>query len=211
MTPPPLHAAFSNPLADSTPLPESVQYMPPGRHRIHASQGGKPLTVEVTVDAQTAATLQTFLAAKLTAATLQTFLAAKLTAATEGRDDRPFFDFNHEDSEASAWPAEFLWAGEDPQTGGVRAKVERSDAGRRAVEGRTFRRFSPTFHLDASGRVIGSEIKMGGLANRAAFKRIAPPLRLGNRAVEFRLSTLSSQLFRCPPSSETPSRAPLRP
>ncbi len=161
MTPPPLHAAFSNALADSTPLPESVQYMPPGRHRIRASQGGKPLTVEVTVDAQTAATLHAF-------------LAAKLLAATEGRDDRPFFDFNHEDREAAAWPAEFIWAGEDPQTGGVRAKVEWSEAGRRAVEGRTFRRFSPTFHLDASGHVIGSEINMGGLVNRAAFKRIAP-------------------------------------
>ncbi len=156
-----LHAAFSNALADTTPLPDSVQYMPPGRHRIRASQAGKPLTVEVTVDAQTATTLQTF-------------LAAKLAAATAGRDDRSFFDFNHEDREASAWPAEFFWAGDDPQTGGVRAKVEWSDAGRRAVEGRTFRRFSPTFHLDASGRVIGSEINMGGLVNRAAFKRIAP-------------------------------------
>jgi phage I-like protein len=161
VTPAPFHAAFSNALAGSTPLPDSVQYMPPGRHRIRASQAGKPLTVEVTVDAQTATTLQTF-------------LAARLAAATAGRDDRPFFDFNHEDREASAWPAEFLWSGDDPQTGGVRAKVEWSDAGRRAVEGRTFRRFSPTFHLDATGRVIGSEINMGGLVNRAAFKRIAP-------------------------------------
>ena len=145
MTAAALHAAFSNVLADSTPLPDSVQYMPPGRHRIRASQAGKPLTVEVTVNAQTATTLQAF-------------LASKLVAATEGRDDRPFFDFNHEDREASAWPAEFFWAGDESQTGGVRAKVEWSDAGRRAVEGRTFRRFSPTFHLDASGRVIGSEI-----------------------------------------------------
>jgi len=160
-TPHPLHAAFSNALADSTPLPESVQYMPPGRHRIRASQAGKPLTVEVAVDAQTAATLQAF-------------LAASLTAASAGRDDRPFFDFNHEDREASAWPVEFSWGGDDPHSGGVRARVEWSDAGRRAVEGRTFRRFSPTFHLDASGRVIGSEINMGGLVNRAAFKRIAP-------------------------------------
>lgn len=135
--------------------------MPPGRHRIRASQAGKPVTVEVAVDAQTAATLQAF-------------LAASLTAASAGRDDRPFFDFNHEDREASAWPVEFCWAGDDPHTGGVRARVEWSDAGRRAVEGRTFRRFSPTFHLDASGRVIGSEINMGGLVNRAAFKRIAP-------------------------------------
>jgi phage I-like protein len=135
--------------------------MPPGRHRIRASQGGKPVSVEVAVSAATAAVLQTF-------------LAAKMTAAAEGREDRPFFDFNHEDREASAWPTEFYWAGDDPQTGGVRARLDWSDAGKRAVEGRTFRRFSPTFHLDASGRVTGSEINMGGLVNRAAFKRIAP-------------------------------------
>ncbi|MCX6939714.1 MAG: hypothetical protein NTX09_03070 [Verrucomicrobia bacterium] len=158
----PLHAAFSNRLEStaSSPSPE-LQYMPPGRHRIRASQGGKPLSVEVAVDAQTAVTLQTF-------------LAARLAAAAEGHDDRPFFDFNHEDREASAWPIEFYWAGDDPQGGGVRARLEWSDAGKRAVEGRTFRRFSPTFHLDASGQITGSEINMGGLVNRAAFKRIAP-------------------------------------
>jgi len=157
----PLHAAFSNALAEGSVLPTDIQYMPPGRHRIRASQGGKPVSVEVAVSAATAAVLQTF-------------LAAKMTAATEGREDRPFFDFNHEDREASAWPTEFYWAGDDPQTGGVRARLEWSDAGKRAVEGRTFRRFSPTFHLNASGCVTGSEINMGGLVNRAAFKRIAP-------------------------------------
>ena len=157
----PLHAAFSNALAEGSALPADIQYMPPGRHRIRASQGGKPVSVEVAVSAATAAVLQAF-------------LAAKMTAAAEGREDRPFFDFNHEDREASAWPTEFYWAGDDPQTGGVRARLDWSDAGKRAVEGRTFRRFSPTFHLDASGRVTGSEINMGGLVNRAAFKRIAP-------------------------------------
>ena len=157
----PLHAAFSNALAEGSELPADIQYMPPGRHRIRASQGGKPVSVEVAVSASTAAVLQTF-------------LAAKMTAAAESREDRPFFDFNHEDREASAWPTEFYWAGDDPQTGGVRARIEWSDAGKRAVEGRTFRRFSPTFHLDASGHVTGSEINMGGLVNRAAFKRIAP-------------------------------------
>lgn len=157
----PLHAAFSNALAEGSALPSDIQYMPPGRHRIRASQGGKPVSVEVAVSAATAAVLQSF-------------LAGKMTAAAEGREDRPFFDFNHEDREASAWPTEFYWAGDDPQTGGVRARIEWSDAGKRAVEGRTFRRFSPTFHLDASGHVTGSEINMGGLVNRAAFKRIAP-------------------------------------
>lgn len=121
----------------------------------------KPVTVNVTVNADTAVTLQAF-------------LAPQLTAAAAGRDDRPFFDFNHEDREASGWPTEFYWAGDDLTIGGVRARLEWSDAGQRAIVGRTFRRFSPTFHLDAAGRVVGSEINMGGLVNRAAFKRIAP-------------------------------------
>jgi phage I-like protein len=157
----PLHAAFSNALAEGSALPADIQYMPPGRHRIRASQGGKPVSVEVAVDAATAAVLQSF-------------LASKLAASAEGREDRPFFDFNHEDREAAAWPTEFYWAGDDPRTGGVRSRLEWSESGKRAVEGRTFRRFSPTFHLDASGHVSGSEINMGGLVNRAAFKRIAP-------------------------------------
>lgn len=156
----PLHAAFSTALAADSALPADIQFMPPGRHRIRASQGGKPVSVEVAVN-------------EATAAVLQTFLAAKLTAAAAGSDDRPFFDFNHEDREASAWPTEFYWAGDDPQSGGVRARIEWSDAGKSAVTGKTFRRFSPTFHLNASGEVTGSEINMGGLVNRAAFKQIA--------------------------------------
>jgi hypothetical protein len=93
----PLHAAFANALTEGATLPNDIQYMPPGRHRIRASQGGKPVSVEVAVNAATAAVLQTF-------------LTGKLTAAAEGREDRPFFDFNHEDREASAWPTEFYWA-----------------------------------------------------------------------------------------------------
>ena len=148
-------------LAEAATAPADIQYMPPGAHRIRASRAGKPVTVDVRVSAETAATLQRF-------------LADQLAAVTAGREDRPFFDFNHEDREAAAWPAEFFWAGEDPQTGGVRARVDWSEAGRRAVEGRTFRRFSPAFLIDAAGQVLGSTTNMGGLVNRAAFKRIAP-------------------------------------
>lgn len=148
-------------LGDANTAPADVQYMPPGRHRIRASQGGKPVNVEVSVNADTASTLQAY-------------LASQLAAVAAGREDRPFFDFNHEDREAAAWPTEFFWAGDDPKTGGVRARIEWSDAGRRAVEGRTFRRFSPSFLVDAAGQVTGSATNMGGLVNRAAFKRIAP-------------------------------------
>jgi len=181
----PVRAGFSVSLADSPPAPADIQYMPPGRHTIRAHRAGKPITVTVVVDASTASTLQSF-------------LSSQLTAAAEGREDRPFLDFNHEDREAAAWPTEFFWAGDDPQTGGVRARVEWSDAGRRAVEGRTFRRFSPTFIPDAGGRVVGSEINMGGLVNRAAFKRIAALFagdRVDTAPATTRMQTLVAKLL----------------
>jgi phage I-like protein len=159
-----IKAALSTPLSQAhstTECPSDIQYMPSGVHRINASRSGKPVALDITVDATTAETLNAF-------------LQAQLTKATEGNDDRPFFDFNHEDREAAAWPTEFYWAGDDPKTGGVRAKVEWSGAGQTAVKEKTFRRFSPTFIPDDQGKVIGSETNMGGLVNRAAFKSIQP-------------------------------------
>lgn len=156
-----VQAVLTTPLSSGDTLPPDIQYMPPGQHRIHASKGGKPVTLDITVDAATAETLNTF-------------LQTQLAKASSGSEDRPFFDFNHEDREAAAWPTEFTWAGDDPVTGGVRAKVEWSGAGKTAIEQKTFRRFSPTFIPDANGRVAGSETNMGGLVNRAAFKSIQP-------------------------------------
>jgi phage I-like protein len=147
--------------------PKDIQYMPAGTHRINASRSGRPVALDISVDAATAETLNAF-------------LQAQLTKATEGNDDRPFFDFNHEDREAAAWPTELYWAGDDPKTGGVRAKVEWSGAGQTAVKEKTFRRFSPTFIPDEQGKVIDSETNMGGLVNRAAFKSIQPLFAKGD-------------------------------
>jgi len=156
-----VQAVLTTQLAQGEELPSDIQYMPPGKHRIHASRSGNPVTMDITVDAGTASTLNAF-------------LQAQLAKASGGSEDRPFFDFNHEDREAAAWPTEFYWAGDDPLAGGVRAKVEWSGAGKSAIEQKTFRRFSPTFIPDDQGRVIGSETNMGGLVNRAAFKSIQP-------------------------------------
>jgi hypothetical protein len=140
--------------------PDEIQFMPPGRHRIHAHQGGKPATVEVEIGPQTAEVLQQA-------------LAAAHARAEAGQGDRPYFDLNHEDREAAGWPLEFRWAGDDPVTGGVRARVDWSEAGRQAISGRTFRRFSPSFFVSAS-KVTGAPLNMGGLVNRAAFSTIQP-------------------------------------
>lgn len=159
----PVKAAFSVALPEPAEdqLPDEIQYMPPGHHRIRASRAGKPVELDVEVN-------------QTTATALSDWLTRQLALAAAGAEDKPFFDFNHDDREAAAWPVKIFWGGDDPKTGGVRAKIEWSGVGKKAIQDRAFRRFSPTFLLDAAGRVIGSETNMGGLVNRAAFKRIQP-------------------------------------
>tara|TARA_B110000483_G_scaffold225202_1_gene284660 strand:- start:97 stop:693 length:597 start_codon:yes stop_codon:yes gene_type:complete len=146
---------------DGSDLPQDIQYMPPGMHEINASSNGEPINMMVTVDAESATALDTY-------------LQDKITAAHDGNTDRPFFDFNHDDREAAAWPTKIYWAGDDKLTGGVRAKVEWSGAGMKAIKEKLFRRFSPSFIPDEYGKVISSDTNMGGLVNRAAFQSIQP-------------------------------------
>lgn len=162
----PIEARFSASLPaipfgpDQTP-PAEIQFMPPGEHEISARQGDKTVQPKVKV---------TEAAAKAIAAALQEFRSK----AAEGREDRPYLDFNHEDAAAAAHVTEIYWAGEDPATGGIRAKVEWTEPGKQAIAGRAYRRFSPSFFLNANGEVSGAPLNMGGLVNRAAFKQIAP-------------------------------------
>lgn len=153
---------------DQNALPDSLQWMPPGEHEIHASSGGKPVKRKLKVDAAQAARVQ------------QDFLAIKAKA-DGGTEDRPYFDLNHDDREASAHPTEYVWGGDDPVNGGIRAKVEWSGAGELAVRGKTYRRFSPSFFVNAKGEISlihaasgEMAVNQGGLVNRAAFKRIQP-------------------------------------
>ena len=140
-------------------LPTDIQWMPPGKHPISAEKNGKPYKTVLNVTAQTAARVQAD-------------FEAQMVKAKAGEDDYPYLDFNHNDEEASAHPTEFYWAGDDPQTGGVRCKVAWTDAGASAVKGRSFRRFSPQFKDDGKGNVTGLPVNAGGLVNRAAFKKI---------------------------------------
>lgn len=140
----------------------SIQIFPPGEQKVTVTNAatGEPVDLDLTVEAKTAETLE---AAR----------AEMQSRADAGEGDAPYFDFNHNDEEASAWPTRIYWAGDDPLTGGVRAEVEWSAAGRAAIEGRTYRRFSPVFHAE-EGEIIGAPVNMGGLVNRAAFQRIQP-------------------------------------
>jgi hypothetical protein len=136
-------------------------WMPPGQHTINASRGGKPHTLTMQVNPEHA---------HLVNSRLQEMRAA----ADAGTGDRPFLDFNHDDREASGHPTEAFWGGEDGGTGGIRLKVGWTGAGARAIRGREFSRFSPSFYSDESGNVVNVPVNLGGLVNRAAFQRIAP-------------------------------------
>lgn len=151
------------PIVDSVdaPVPQEIQWMPPGEHEISATQGDKTVTRTVRVDAGSARRLQDL-------------LQELRTKAASGQEDLPYFDFNHEDASASARVLEFRWGGSDPVKGGIRAVVEWSKPGREALAGKAYRRFSPSFYVDAEGRVTGAPVNMGGLVNRAAFKTIQP-------------------------------------
>ncbi|HEY1170240.1 MAG TPA: phage protease [Verrucomicrobiae bacterium] len=147
--------------AGVTELPTEIQWMPPGQHVIAATQGEAPVTQLVIVNAETAVRMEALL--------------QELRAQAEaGAEDVPYFDFNHEDAEASARPLRFYWGGEDAITGGVRVEVEWTEPGRTALLGKAYRRFSPSFFVDVAGEVTGAPLNMGGLVNRAAFKTINP-------------------------------------
>ncbi|MCD6050537.1 MAG: hypothetical protein K0Q55_1940 [Verrucomicrobia bacterium] len=144
-----------------TELPTEIQWMPAGEHVIAATQGEAAVTQLVIVNEDTAVRMEALL--------------QELRAQAEaGAEDVPYFDFNHEDAEASARPLRFFWGGEDFFTGGVRVEVEWTEPGRTALLGKAYRRFSPSFFVDAAGEVTGAPLNMGGLVNRAAFKTINP-------------------------------------
>ncbi len=153
-------------LAKASALSEAsadVQIYPPGRQTLVPSNVDpkKPRKeIEVTID-------------EGTANALEAVRAAYQAKADTNEGDAPFFDFNHDDREASAWPKRIYWAGDDPVLGGVRAEVEWSSDGAAAVNGKTFRRFSPAFFEPKDGKITDAPVNMGGLVNRAAFTKMA--------------------------------------
>lgn len=148
--------AINTPIAEGE-LPNEIQYLPPGEHNITASKNGKPADLTLEITAKTADLLQSSY--------------EKITA--DGRE-QVFIDFNHNDEEASGWVEGFYWAGDDPDTGGVRAKISWTNAGQEALEGKNYRKFSPTFTLNSKGQIDGTTLNAGGLVNRPAFKDITP-------------------------------------
>lgn len=137
-------------------LPAEFMFMPGGRHHITARRGPGTYDGDVLVDAATVETLQHDLESQSTG------------------NVRPYFDFDHDESKASAWPLEFRWR-EEPAPG-VYVRVQWTRSGEEAVMGRDYRSFSPAFFIAGANpaRITGAPLIMGGLVNAPAFKEILP-------------------------------------
>ncbi len=91
----------------------------------------------------------------------------------------PYCDFDHDDRQASFWPKDFLW--KDQPAPGVYVRGEWSAAGKQAIEGKTYRGFSPVFHVDnykaKPAKVVcqpEARLNFGGLVNSPAFRNNLP-------------------------------------
>jgi Skp family chaperone for outer membrane proteins len=134
--------------------------MPGGVHRCWFMQGDKPVRRTVEVDRAAAAALE-----------------AQLEAVNARGQQRAFFDFDHKDEAASAWPLAFVWR--DSPAPGVYCRAEMSQAGADAIKGRNYRAFSPVFFVTQTdpAKVMCKEdagLNFGSLVNDPAFHDIAP-------------------------------------
>jgi len=140
-------------------IPDDIQWMPPGEHSICPSveDGSDPTEFKVAVNAE-----------------LVPLLVESLNE-VRAEGGEPYIDFNHNsDNGASGWVESLYWGGDDPTTGGIRAKIKWSEEGRKALAGKKFKRFSPRFFVGKDKKIIATGTNAGGLVNEPAFKKITP-------------------------------------
>jgi hypothetical protein len=138
-----------------------MMFMPAGLQSITPFAGGIGSPIEVMVDRAGAVALES------------------QRAALEAKGRRPYFDFEHNDEGACFWPSAFMWA--DAPVPGIYARGEWTAPGKAGVEGKTWRQFSPVFHVDNKrakpARIVcnpDAKPNMGGLVNDPAFSNISP-------------------------------------
>jgi len=131
--------------------PEAIVYMPRGDWRISPKVNGEPKEITVTVDQNTAATLQSDFEKRL------------------AQPVRPTGGFDHKPGKASFIPRGFTW----DEAKGVILNVDWTRAGKDAIEGRDYSYFSPTFLLN-NEKVAGltERGEIGSLTNNPAFEQI---------------------------------------
>ena len=153
-----VHAAASHIELSANELPAHIQWMPPGRQIVQPLGFEEPFEMNVTPVIAQAADRQ-----------LQQ-LRAKAAA---GSDAQPYGDFNHKDEGRAYLPKRFWWGGSDPKTGGIRADVEWTGAGAKAVREGELCCNSPSWRLHKVTKAfLGITHNVGGLVPRGAFHSI---------------------------------------
>ncbi|MCW1913729.1 phage protease [Luteolibacter sp. GHJ8] len=144
--------------------PREIVFIPEGKHRITPQSHPKGIEVNVPAERGDEA-----------AANLQASLAERLT-----KNVGPWTDFEHTRKyPVSSYPQSFRYeAGK-----GIMMAVDWSGSGRRAVESRDVRFFSPEVYLDKNGFPVGLPDRgpVGGLVTEPAF-RDSPPIAASNAA-----------------------------
>jgi ribosomal protein S27E len=112
-----------------------IMYMPAGQFVICPAQAGKPVTVCVLINRETAETME------------------RQRALLAAGGNAPYFSIEHSSDQAAFWPTRFFYDVRKDVTGkvveGVWAEGTWTAAGREAVLGRSYRQFSPTFYVSA--------------------------------------------------------------
>jgi phage I-like protein len=130
---------------------ESIVYLPKGEWEITPMVNGKAESVRINVDADSATILQESLASR------------------QNETVRPHAGFDHRPGPASFLPKQFKWDNEK----GVILEVDWTESGSKAIKGRDYSYFSPTFLL-RDKKVVGlpKDGEIGSLTNNPAFRKI---------------------------------------
>jgi phage I-like protein len=143
-------SAYSVPLNGEAP--SQIMFFPEGKHTIKASVNGAPKKLSVTVTKETASVMQ---------ASLTELLKEPV---------EPFIDYDHKSEAAAAIPKAFTWKDGE----GVMLDLEWTTGGASAVQGKAYRYFSPTFHVNDDGIPcsLPDSGPVGSLVNNPAFRRM---------------------------------------
>ena len=151
-----ISAAIATAFGGDDGVPSEIVYLPEGVHTLTPTVDGKPQTITVSVTPERGPHI---------ADTLQSALTKR-----QGKNVRPWFDFEHKRGKASGIPQGFRYvAGK-----GIVADVEWTGAGRSAVAAKDYSYFSPEFLLGDNGEPAGIPDRgpLGSLCNEPAFREI---------------------------------------
>jgi hypothetical protein len=140
-------------IGDDGEIPNVIMFVPAGTSRIQPMINGAPAPeeIEISVDSSVLDSLQRDLENRLT------------------KNVRPIADFDHKPGPASFIPKRFEWRDGE----GLFLEVDWTDSGKKAVLGKDYSYFSPSFHM-AEGKIVGLPEKgaIGALTNSPAFREI---------------------------------------